>query len=91
MVSDIKGKNAKPIFMSQAIWDKWLQYWDFPEIKEKSKKASANRNCNPSLHSCGSISTQEHAERLVIIFFFTTTIFIYFDFKECQNKKYFFL
>lgn len=65
MVSDMKEKNAKPIFMSQAIWEQWLQHWNRPEVKDRSKKASTNRNSNPTLHSCGSISIQEHAVKLV--------------------------
>ncbi|KAL3635562.1 hypothetical protein CASFOL_020109 [Castilleja foliolosa] len=63
-----KGSPEKPECVSDATWEKWLEFWSRPEVMEKSEKASRNRNSEKagpgtgsSRHAGGSRSAYSHS------------------------------
>ncbi|XP_052177962.1 uncharacterized protein LOC127791835 [Diospyros lotus] len=64
--------NGKLIFVSDDVWDSWMQKWEQDEaFKKRSTQASLNHlsetcglGAGPSRHTGGSISSAEHKRRI---------------------------
>ena len=71
-VHKLKIVRDRPDFIPEDEWPEWIQYWEEPEVKKKSKIANKNRRTEVvgrgtgmSRHTGGSKSTIEHARDLV--------------------------
>lgn len=65
--------KGKPDGMTEERWTALCAYWDSPEAREKSEKASRNRlsesepGCGISKHKGGSRSSNQYGQKIVSI------------------------
>ena len=69
-VNKLHAKGERPRYMSEDIWANWKQYWSSSEAIAIADRNSTNRKGGPegvsvSIHTGGTLSHQEHADRLV--------------------------
>ena len=68
-----ENRDHKPDWIGEAVWQELWKYWDSDEFKDRSQKNKKNRasDCDGlgfPLHTGGSISINDHATRLVLIY-----------------------
>ncbi|XP_060200370.1 uncharacterized protein LOC132628619 [Lycium barbarum] len=70
-ISKIKQKRIEPDYVSDNVWERWLQLWADPKCVEKSE-INAKNHCGgkevaAGTHPGGSICIGEHRKRLFLI------------------------
>ncbi|XP_060216145.1 uncharacterized protein LOC132643665 isoform X3 [Lycium barbarum] len=69
-ISKIKQKRIKPDYVSDNVWERWLQLWADPKCVEKSEINAKNRCGGKEVvagtHTGGSICIGEHRKRLAV-------------------------
>ncbi|XP_059288611.1 uncharacterized protein LOC132041959 [Lycium ferocissimum] len=69
-ISKIKQKRIKPDYVSDNVWERWLQLWADPKCVEKSEINAKNRcggkEVAAGTHTGGSICIGEHRKRLAV-------------------------
>ncbi|XP_060192814.1 uncharacterized protein LOC132622253 [Lycium barbarum] len=69
-ISKSKQKRIKPDYVSDNVWEHWLQLWVDPKCVEKSEINGKNRcggkEVAAGTHTGGSICIGEHRKRLVV-------------------------
>ncbi|XP_059306908.1 uncharacterized protein LOC132058422 [Lycium ferocissimum] len=69
-ISKIKQKRIKPDYVSDNVWERWLQHWADPKCVEKSEINAKNRCGGKEVaartHTGGSICIGEHRKRLAV-------------------------
>ncbi|XP_060188058.1 uncharacterized protein LOC132617140 isoform X3 [Lycium barbarum] len=69
-ISKIKQKRIKPDYVSDNVWERWLQLWPDPKCVEKSEINAKNRcggkEVAAGTHTGGSICIGEHRKRLAV-------------------------
>jgi len=67
MFMEARKKGKKPYWIFDDVWNSLLSQWNLPEFCDKSIRAKKNRSSDMGgcLHTGGSISTHEHAIRMV--------------------------
>ena len=66
---EARKNGKKPIWMFDDVWTSLLSQWNSPDFRSKCMQNQKNRTSDTggSLHTGGSISTHEHAIRMVCI------------------------
>ncbi|XP_020208856.1 uncharacterized protein LOC109793794 isoform X3 [Cajanus cajan] len=66
MFMDARKKNKKPDWIGDRVWNSLLEHWNVPTYRTKCTQAQKNRASEKggSMHTCGSISMNEHAIRM---------------------------
>ena len=69
MFMEARKNGKKPIWMFDDVWTSLLSQWNSPDFRSKCIQNQKNRTSDTggSLHTGGSISTHEHAIRMVCI------------------------
>ena len=70
MVYEVKEKGEQPMFLTEEIYQYWVEKWSEPQAIRVSSQNSSNRRgrsqgATPSSHTGGSLAHFDHGRKLV--------------------------